>query len=48
MVDSTGAVTRRVRHFSELPGWTPTKVFNEQVQYTPRRLKELGALAQAE
>jgi hypothetical protein len=48
VVDSTGAVTRRVRRFSDLPGWTPTKVFNEQVQYTPRRLKAMRALAQAE
>jgi len=35
VVDATGAVTMSVRRFSDLPGWTPTKVFNEQIQFTP-------------
>ena len=45
VVDATGAVSLRVRRFSKLPGWTPTKVFNERVQYTPARLGGLGAMA---
>jgi hypothetical protein len=35
VVDATGAVTMTVRRFSQLPGWTPTKVFNEEIQFTP-------------
>lgn len=35
VVDATGAVTMTVRRFSQLPGWTPTKVFNEETQFTP-------------
>ncbi|MGI9592831.1 MAG: hypothetical protein ACR2P8_15790 [Myxococcota bacterium] len=35
VIDATGAVTLHVRRFSTLPGWTPTKVFNEHVQYSP-------------
>jgi hypothetical protein len=35
VVDATGAITMNVRRFSQLPGWTPTKVFNEQQQFTP-------------
>jgi hypothetical protein len=48
VIDATGAVTQKVRHFSDLPGWTPTKVFNEQAQYTPLRLKRLGSVAQTD
>ncbi len=33
MIDATGAVTFEMRPFSELEGWTPTKVFNERIQY---------------
>lgn len=47
VIDSIGAVTRTVRRFSDLPGWTPTKVFNEREQYTPTQLQGLDALAQA-
>jgi hypothetical protein len=47
VVDSIGAVTTRVRRFSDLEGWTPTKVFNEHEQFTPRRLRSVEALAQA-
>mgnify|MGYP000135533057 CR=1 FL=1 len=36
VIDSIGAMTFKVRRFSELPGWTPTAVFNEREQYTPR------------
>jgi hypothetical protein len=38
VVDATGAVTMKVRRFSQLPGWTPTKVFNEDIQFTPAPL----------
>jgi hypothetical protein len=38
VLDATGAATLSMRHFSELPGWTPTKVFNEWTQYTVRDL----------
>ncbi len=37
VIDSIGAMTLKVRRFSEIPGWTPTAVFNERQQYTPRR-----------
>ena len=33
VLDATGAVTFEMRRFSELEGWTPTKIFNERVQY---------------
>jgi hypothetical protein len=33
VLDPTGAVTFQMRRFSELEGWTPTKVFNDRVQY---------------
>jgi predicted transglutaminase-like cysteine proteinase len=36
VLDATGAVTLEMRHFSELEGWTPTKVFNEDTQYLAR------------
>ena len=38
VVDATGAITIKVRRFSQLPGWRPTKVFNEHRQYTPTPL----------
>ncbi len=47
VIDSIGAVTTNVRRFSDLPGWTPTKVFNEREQYTPTQLQRLNAVAQA-
>lgn len=34
VIDSTGAVTERLRRLSELPGWIPTKVFDEELQWT--------------
>ena len=37
VIDAIGAVTSKVRRFSDLSGWTPTKVFNEREQYTPTR-----------
>jgi hypothetical protein len=33
VLDATGAVTFEMRRFSQLEGWTPTKIFNENVQY---------------
>lgn len=33
VLDATGAVTFQMRRFSELEGWTPTKVFNDRAQY---------------
>ena len=45
VVDATGAVSLRLRRFSELPGWTPTALFNERDQFTPRRLSELARAA---
>jgi len=44
IVDATGAVSLKVRRFSELPGWTPTRVFNETRQFTPMPLTS-GSLA---
>lgn len=35
VIDATGAVTMKVRRFSDLPGWTPIKMFNEREQYSP-------------
>lgn len=34
VVDVTGAVAVELHRLSRLPGWTPTKVFNEREQYT--------------
>ncbi len=34
VVDATGAVTERLRRLSDLPGWIPTKLFDEEVQWT--------------
>jgi predicted transglutaminase-like cysteine proteinase len=33
VLDATGAMTLKMRRFSELVGWTPTKMFNEVEQY---------------
>jgi hypothetical protein len=33
VVDATGAITRWLRKFSELPGWTPLRVFDEDEMY---------------
>jgi hypothetical protein len=33
VLDATGAVAVELHRLSELPGWTPTKVFNETVQF---------------
>jgi predicted transglutaminase-like cysteine proteinase len=36
VLDVTGAMTMRMRKFSELRGWTPTVIFNETAQFTVR------------
>jgi hypothetical protein len=33
VLDATGALTRDMRRFSEFDGWTPTKMFNEHIQF---------------
>lgn len=33
ILDATGAVTFEMRRFSQLEGWTPSKVFNDRAQY---------------
>lgn len=35
VLDATGAATFEMRRFSDLEGWTPTKVFNERTQFAP-------------
>lgn len=47
VIDAIGAMTLKVRRFSEIPGWTPTVVFNEQRQFTPRRTDK-RSVAQAD
>lgn len=47
VIDAIGAVSGSVRRFSELVGWTPTKVFNEREQYTPTQLRRLDDVARA-
>ncbi len=34
VLDATGAVSMKMRKFSDLPGWTPTVVFNENEQFS--------------
>jgi hypothetical protein len=34
VLDGTGAMTRTLRRFSEIVGWTPTKMFNDTQQFT--------------
>lgn len=33
VLDATGAMTLQMTRFSDISGWTPTKMFNERVQY---------------
>ena len=37
VLDATGAMVLDVKRFSEVEGWTPTKMFNESVQYKVRQ-----------
>jgi hypothetical protein len=33
LIDATGAISRQMRRFSELPGWTPVRLFDEDAQW---------------
>ena len=49
VIDAVGAVTQKVRRFSDLPGWTPTKIFNERQQFTPvPRRSQVASSSEAE
>jgi predicted transglutaminase-like cysteine proteinase len=48
VLDATGAITFAMRHFSELEGWTPTKVFNENGQYLAIESPRPAAVARGE
>ena len=48
VIDASGVVTKRVRRFSELLGWTPTVLFNDTTQVTPRHLRDVGDVARSE
>jgi len=41
VLDTTGAMTMRMRHLSEVPGWTPAVIFNAQAHFTVRRLDHI-------
>jgi len=41
VIDTTGAMTLRLRHLSELPGWTPAVMFNATNHYTVHRLDHI-------
>lgn len=39
VIDTTGAATMKLRHLSELPGWTVAVVFNANAHYTARKIE---------
>ena len=41
VIDTTGAMTMKMRRISELPGWTPAVLFNANDHYTVRRLETI-------
>ncbi len=41
VIDTTGAMTMKMRRLSELPGWTPAVIFNANAHYTVRKLETL-------
>jgi len=41
VIDTTGAMTMRMRRISELPGWTPAVIFNATGHYTVRKLETI-------
>ncbi len=45
VIDVTGAMTLEVRRLSALPGWTPTKVFDEERQFRVRERRRVEILA---
>ena len=48
VLDATGAITFEMRHFSELEGWTPTKIFNESGQYLATEAPRPSSVARGE
>jgi hypothetical protein len=38
VIDTTGAMTMKMRRLSQLPGWTPAVIFNATGHYTVRKL----------
>jgi hypothetical protein len=45
VVDTTGAMTMRLRRVSELPGWTVAVVFNGTTHYTARKIETWSELS---
>jgi len=41
VIDTTGAMTMKMRKLSQLPGWTPAVLFNSSSHYTVRQLVEI-------
>ena len=41
VIDTPGAMTLRLRHLSEVPGWTPAVIFNAEAHYTVHRLEHI-------
>jgi hypothetical protein len=41
VIDTTGAMTMKMRLLSALPGWTPAVIFNASNHYTVRKLTEI-------
>src|SRR5262245_57564892 len=41
VIDTTGAMTMKMRHISELPGWTPAVIFNATNHYTVHKFTEI-------
>jgi hypothetical protein len=39
VIDTTGAMTMKMRRLSELPGWTPAVIFNASAHYTVRKIE---------
>jgi len=48
VLDATGAVTFAMRRFSQLEGWTPTKVFNDRGQFLATEKGRAASLARGE
>jgi predicted transglutaminase-like cysteine proteinase len=48
VLDATGAVTFSMVRFSQLEGWTPTKVFNDRSQYLATAAQQSPSVARGE
>jgi hypothetical protein len=48
VLDATGAVAVEFHRLSELPGWTPTKLFNESIQYEVTERERARTIAGAD